>query len=144
MRSSLFLKVVLPRSVTGLYSDKNQFSNHFIKEDAGIFYCLSNTNLFFNKDQKKNSFSAAIRIIFEISSTLPYSSENESRANNSTRAELFAGFLKYFIESDFADDTETHNIFLNFLIEPIEEWSIDYCRDWSEGILFAYTSRPTY
>eukprot|EP01038_Epipyxis_sp_PR26KG_P007614 gene7614-10367_t len=145
-----YLRIVQPRSVSCIRTDRNIASPVFRKEYTSIFYSFALSevlNVHSDEGSSVHLFNnpSLLQSIFDEISVIPSTSEGETRSNNATKAELWAGFLRaYFIQSNNSNNhfqkTEIEKIFLTILFENVEKISMEYCKDWAEGIFFAFSS----
>jgi hypothetical protein len=90
---------------------------------------------------------AMVSAALEACKSLVSTSEDESRANNSTRAELFGGLLRgvLSLQKDAANSesekntTAVEELLVAFFVENVERLSVDYFADWAEAVYFVFS-----
>ena len=93
LRCAHYMRLVLPRKMTNARTDQAMFSTRFRPEVAGMFVALS-VILTHPQGEGAMTLTDVIAAALAASKSLPTTSEEETKANNVTRAELFAGLLR--------------------------------------------------
>lgn len=127
MQTSLFLRITKPRAVSNKCYDQNIYSTLFRREVALMVANLVHSGLL------DVSTDSNLLAFLELTKDVPCTSETETRAANTTRAEIFCGLLKARNESG-----QDVALLKGYLLEQTEGISMDYCKEWQEGICLAY------
>jgi hypothetical protein len=122
-------------------------SPYFNRDNASLFMSFGLSDILLLDSNNIKSIYEKVELLqlyLNSISDLNSTSESESRTNNATKAEVWSGLLRaYFIIINNNDNyninkNEIENIFLQFLITHIDKNSMDYSKDWSEAIFFAF------
>jgi hypothetical protein len=137
LQSSAYLRLTFPRKMFDSKYDRNDFSGVLHKENVGMFWsmfsALHNNNENWLTPQLLKDMLSQSRDLF-------HSSEDEARANNAVRAELFAGFYRYLSTSTFKHSdrvVEMEGILTKFASEHTDKVSYDLVTDWADAILLS-------
>jgi hypothetical protein len=133
LHNGSYIKMLLPRSVS---DGVRVCSIKFSSENAAIFMCLP-TILNASSDEE---LIIIVNNLLNASKLLEFTNEEEDRANNTTRSELFSGLYRTLINNSTTKTSTTsiiETILVDYFSEYIEKVSKDFCTDWSESIIFA-------
>lgn len=144
LHSSEYMRYVFPRNLFARKSSSNHFSVALKREMVGLFWSMA----FMSPDISKVLLTKEyVGTVLQASRDIPSSSEEENRANNATRAELFAGFYRAILtlldadlNSEDVDVTalcDIEKLLADFLIDNVTKVSVEYTKDWAEGIFCA-------
>ena len=82
-----------------------------------------------------------VRLLCNTTKTLTGSSEEENRANNAIRAELFAGLYRFVLSTlatshptDLNLAYEVEGVLTEYMIDALDKCSYEYYTDWAEAI----------
>lgn len=170
LRSTEYIKTVLPRQTSNLKSDRNFCSSSVYKQNCGLFMCLPvilYDLLMENSAEPEDVvYMKFVKSLLDASRDLKHSTEEENRANNSTRAELFGGLYKSLvIDSSSSDINFVENVFslknlksrvkfsdatiaaiekllVSYFFENVEKVSVEFNKDWAEAVYFASGGCP--
>ena len=137
------IKMVLPRAVTNIVGDRVISSDHFRKENSAMFACLPDVLSVSCAEEARR----LVLNLLEASRALESTSEEEERANNTTRAEVFAGLHRAFVADskaylDASARAAIESMLVDFLAEAADRVSNDFNCDWAEAVYFAATAAP--
>ncbi len=132
-----FLRIVKTRTFTSKGYEHNLCSIYFRRENVASFYSLAKAKFIDITSEE------SIRQFLELTKGIPTTSESEKRAVNCLAAEFFSGLLRALYDTTEPQvNQELEKVFLTYLLETIEPLSMDYCRDWEEGLFFALEGKP--
>ena len=172
LRSTDYIKAILPRQVSNLKSDRSLCSNVTSKQNCGLFMCLPvilYDSLVKNSTESEEAvYVAFVQSLLQASQNLKHSTEEENRANNSTRAELFGGLYKTLVvdnnrtgspsrlneifsiknrnsQVSFSDATRSavEKLLVSYFFENVDKVSVEFNKDWAEALYFASGGSPT-
>mmetsp|Transcript_274 Transcript_274/g.332 ORF Transcript_274/g.332 Transcript_274/m.332 type:complete len:2038 (+) Transcript_274:135-6248(+) len=157
LRCSEYLKTLMPRRMTSARSEINLFSAHYRLCNSGLFMYLASllTAPVTGTVTAPVGAMGLIASILEATDTLSNESEEEARANNTTKAEVFGGLLRGFLSlssikmqsSDessrphlLQEEYEMETCLVNYFVVNVEKLSVDYFSDWAEAVYFVFSS----
>ena len=172
LRSTDYIKTVLPRQVSNLKSDRHLCSSCISKQNSGLFMTLPvilyDALMKNNTESEETVYVTFIKSLLLASQDLKHSTEEENRANNGTRAELFGGLFKTLVvdtnkmsnpmqvndifsikdrssRMSFSEATRTaiEKILVSYFFENVDKVSVEFNKDWAEALYFASGGRPT-
>jgi hypothetical protein len=139
LTASEYLRIVKTRVFTSKGFEHNLASVYFRKENVAAFYSLVKCGLL------DISTPSLLLSFLSLTKNIPTTSESEKRAMNCVSAEFFSGLLRAYYDTSNTSSSngssmgnpEMEKVFLTFFLEAVEPLSMDYCRDWEEGLFFA-------
>jgi hypothetical protein len=157
LRCSEYLKMLMPRRMTSARSEMNLFSSHYRLCNSGLFMYFASllTAPVAGTVTAPVGAMSLITSILEATDSLSNESEEEARANNTTKAEVFGGLLRGFLslsnikilassESSIPqlieEEYEMESCLVNYFIKNVEKLSVDYFSDWAESVYFVFSS----
>lgn len=161
IQAAKFMWMIFPRRLYG-YACRQMYSSKFRKEDAAMYMSLVLSGLMGSTDELFSSSStytsgavgSSLGQLFSLTDHLPAANEGEERANNTTRAELFAGIYRAYrtycsktapavtSSSCSGDRDGSEQVLLSFFRSSVEKASLDYSKDWQEAVYFALADIP--
>jgi hypothetical protein len=157
IQAAKFLWMIFPRRLYG-YASRQMYSSKFRKEDAAMYMSLalsglmgSTDELFSSSTSTTGAVGSSLAQLFSLTDHLPAANEGEERANNTTRAELFAGIYRAYRTYCFkttpavtssGDRDSAEQVLLSFFRSSVEKASLDYSKDWQEAVYFALADIP--
>jgi hypothetical protein len=172
LRSTDYIKTVLPRQISNLKSDRHFCSSCINKQNCGFFMTLPvilhDSLMKRSTESEETVYVVFVQSLLLASQELKHSTEEENRANNGTRAELFGGLFKSLvvdankissplqvndtfsikernIKVSFSDATRIaiEKILVSYFFENVDKVSVEFNKDWAEALYFASGGRPT-
>jgi hypothetical protein len=134
LTASEYLRIVKTRLFTSKGFEHNLASVYFRKENVAAFFSLAKCGLI------DISTLSSLSSLLSLTKNIVTTSESEKRAMNCVSAEFFSGLLRAYYDSNdgfSVGNPEMEKMFLTFFLEAVESLSMDYCRDWEEGLFFA-------
>ena len=151
LRAAEYMRAVLPRSICSKVSERPLFSNIFRKDNSGLIMSLAYLLGVNCKNGYKLISVDMMQLFLTASKDIPTSNEDDSRAANSTRAEIFAGLCRHLNDAAMKAGLESESLSLlanlwqiltTYFIDQMDKASLDYCNDWAEALLFGFSDYP--
>mmetsp|Transcript_16918 Transcript_16918/g.25509 ORF Transcript_16918/g.25509 Transcript_16918/m.25509 type:complete len:939 (+) Transcript_16918:3165-5981(+) len=141
LRNSDYVRNVLSRIDT-VGGEIQTFSGVFRNTNAALIMQLAYT-LFPAGDID----TKVLLSVLAASKDIPSSNEEETRAANATRAEVFSGICRFLLsaEKSGCPGSKTASVWsevVNFFADNVQRVSMDYCNDWADATVFAFASFP--
>ena len=138
LRSASYLSFVLPRGKFSTTSDSNIYSPYFKREHAGLFMCLA----LLNPDGLTGDY---VTSVLQAANLVVVSNEEEAKDLNSTKAEIFAGFVRALyqpLNQQAINVQEVETVLCSYFAENVKSISLEYAKEWAEAMCFGFSYLP--
>lgn len=145
LRNGEYMRNTVPRqdscsSDTGMFSKIFHISNASLLMNACELALGNNVSI---------SLTDMVRSLIKACALVPTTSDDELRAVNATKAEVFAGITRLLSSLEFKPNEVPRDVVSSswvlikeFLLDNISKVSLDYCNDWAEAIAFGFGEYP--